>query len=110
MTQAEKLRELAKVLEGMAIDSPYRIYLNAGADALEATEWRPIETAPHSGPPVLVAGEGYVVVSVFNKASHVPIYGWLDLHDDPENISLLNPAPTHWMPRPKPPTEKAPGD
>lgn len=70
--------------------------------AVSYSQWQPIAGAPKQQH-VLVSDGTYVVVSVWGKVSHVPIYGWLDLYSDVENIDLLSPHPTHWMPLPYPP-------
>lgn len=64
--------------------------------------WQPIETAP-KGVRVLVFDGTDVFESSWGKVSHVPIYGWLNLHNGPEDVELLDPRPTHWMPLPEPP-------
>lgn len=74
------------------------------------SQWRPIETAPKDGTPVLVArnlddwwgwnvgwatweGEGYVS-------------GWVSrgFGETPGNLGLAH--PTHWMPLPPPPQQE----
>ena len=61
--------------------------------------WQPIETAPWSGPPVLLwrsrTKEHYVAARI--KGEHGP--GWCT----PDGFQIFE--PTHWMPLPEPPTE-----
>lgn len=68
-------------------------------------QWQPIETAPKDGQVIIVwDGEAWEVTA-WGKVSHVPIYGFLQvLFRDVNDIDLLNPQPTHWMPLPNPPT------
>lgn len=67
--------------------------------------WMPIdENTPH-GEHVLVLHEGRPRQSMFFKVSHVPIYGWLNLFCDVEDVSTLRPQPTKWQPLPKPPKD-----
>lgn len=65
--------------------------------------WRPIETAPKDGTRILAWGDERMVVTLYGKVSHVPIYGWLllDVPIDPENVDRWE--PTFWMPLPAPP-------
>ncbi len=70
-------------------------------------EWQPINTAPRDKP-ILVWGPrsrgsalGMSIIAVWGKASHVPLYGFVSYHGDPEDTDLI-PA-THWMPLPNPP-------
>ncbi len=67
--------------------------------------WKDIETAP-KGKHVLVWDGIGVSISFWGKVSHVPIYGWLWLYADCEDISLMDPKPTHWMPLPPPPNSQ----
>lgn len=69
------------------------------------SEWKPIETAPKDGTRFLAVDDtGRMVVTLWGKVSHVPIYFWLlmDVPIDPEDIDMWE--PTHWMPLPPPPT------
>jgi hypothetical protein len=67
------------------------------------TGWQPIETAPKDGTRILAVGpERTVVITLWGKVSHVPIYGWLDqVAGDPEDTTYWH--PTYWMPLPPPP-------
>jgi hypothetical protein len=71
-------------------------------------EWQPMETAPRDGTDIIVWDGEIRTLTHWDKASHVPIYGWLTLVcHDPEDMDLMDPTPTHWMPLPEPP-KKAP--
>lgn len=71
------------------------------ADALEQSQWRPIESAPKDGTVLVWLSEPHksmnsnVGVALFHP--NVRFINGLFAHDLPE--------PTHWMPLPTPPTE-----
>jgi hypothetical protein len=64
------------------------------------SKWRPVDAAARKGGFVYVRRDGLPdCVSQWGKVSHIAIYGWLDMSsDDPEDVSLLRPQPTEWMP------------
>lgn len=64
--------------------------------------WQDIRSAP-IGEHIIVSDGENVCQSFYGKISHVPIYGWLNLFCDPENLSLLEWTPTHWLALPEPP-------
>lgn len=65
---------------------------------MKETNWLPLDSAPKYKK-VLVQCDGEPTISMWSKASHVPIYGWLDLSKaDPEDMDLLRGAVTAWMP------------
>jgi hypothetical protein len=69
------------------------------AAALEAHQWRPIDTAPRDGKVILGFPKIYAVVGYTDWAGE-----WVE--DDASDwwcASLLVPQPTHWMPLPNPP-------
>jgi hypothetical protein len=72
---------------------------------IEGDGWLPIESAPRLESVIVTDGQN-VCQSFQGKVSHVPIYGWLNLFCDPENVSLLEWKPTHWRPLPTPPEAK----
>lgn len=57
-------------------------------------EWRPIETAPRDGTPILV-----VVVPLTGHSPHVQIVSWSG------GWYPYDRQPTHWQPLPSPPQE-----
>lgn len=68
--------------------------------------WRPIETVPKDGEPVLLAAEGFdrgVGVAAWDDEWSPD--GWWMCDDGKQAIDLplRGPAPTHWMPLPDPP-------
>lgn len=71
------------------------------AALLDATTWRPIETAPKDGTEVLATsnyGDGvhHAEVTAFCKGR------WVVSNDDDGYAMQFHPS--HWMPLPKPPT------
>lgn len=62
------------------------------------SQWKPIETAPKDGRPVLVydPGLGYPYVCRFRHGI------WVEASGEEFNVSF----PTHWMPLPDPPEDK----
>lgn len=66
------------------------------------TEWRPINTAPKDGTPVLIfeggSGDTDIVVAVYED-QWLPEYRWRGTYGDGD--AAWN--PTHWMPLPKAP-------
>lgn len=74
------------------------------------SEWKPIETAPRDGTPILVArlDKAFGWVRGWSRWSGAcGIYGWVShgFFDVPGCLGLAH--PTHWMPLPAPP-EAAP--
>lgn len=68
-------------------------------------KWQPIDTAPRLMHLIVTDGET-VCQSFYGKVSHVPIFGWLNLFTDADDVQLLDWQPTHWMPLPEPPEEE----
>lgn len=74
---------------------------------LEAVrQWLPIETAPRQRR-FLALVDGLVRFVAWGKTSHVPMYGWCLVDQGAEDSELCE--PTHWMPLPPPPVERAHG-
>lgn len=90
--------------------------------------WRPIETAPKDGTPVLVMFRGLMVVAEFVPIWHADNKQWAVRIPPTQqevrgtSVTQISPpsidgkpypgmwlGPTHWMPLPKPPTEGAEG-
>lgn len=72
---------------------------------VEAIKWQPIEKAPRDGSDIIGYVDGVRTIIHWGKASHVPMWGWIDtVHDDQNDLDLCN--PTHWMLLPKPPSEE----
>lgn len=75
-------------------------YVHEGADGLlrvvAASPWRPIETAPRDGTPILLCGQtGDRIVGRWSTAFSG---SWvLEAYD------AIGIEPTHWMPLPSPP-------
>lgn len=68
-------------------------------------DWQPIETAPRDGTDIIVWDGEVRTVTLWGKVSHVPIFGFLGVWgSDIEDVDLMNPQPTHWMPMPNPPS------
>lgn len=69
-----------------------RAALAAGAGE---PRWRPIEADDCLlGAQRLVYHENYGIAhAVFSKTPHAPLYGWLRIENDVENMDLLNPQP-----------------
>ncbi len=63
-------------------------------------EWQPIETAPKDGTHI-IATDGEAVQESFFDAED----GWVSV----SRQSILWNSPTHWHPRPPPPTKDTPG-
>lgn len=85
-------------------------------EELEAmTRWRPIETAPRDGTPILVWGAdisnptgGYYPRSCWWSQEGHEV--WV-VREDASNATYLEPdAITHWMPLPTPPAQEADHD
>lgn len=111
-TIVEKLRN--PPVMSMALDHShlYRMMaerMEQAADEIErlqAQAWQPIETAPRDGTDILVWDGERRTMTLWGKVSHVPIFGFLDVWGcDAEDIDLMDPQPTHWMPLPDPPAE-----
>ena len=64
-------------------------------------EWRDIETAPKEPVPILVAYDDGSVEMVEDSSE----YNWQPYKGKKPRVQ----APTHWMPLPKPPTQKGEG-
>lgn len=65
--------------------------------------WQDIETAPKDGSHIL-----FVDAGVVNEGRYIEGHGWWLAHNDPSDSwgpGQLH--PTHWMPMPEPPSEKA---
>jgi len=79
--------------------------LDAAVRAIEAAtkdKWQPIETAPRDGTDIIVWDGDIVTITTWGKTAHVPLYGWLQVAwADPQDVDLMYPQPTHWMPRPE---------
>ena len=60
-------------------------------------DWRPIETAPKDGTPILIARGGEVDGALWNPETD----RWDTI--GPSNIGLVPDWPTHWQPLPEPP-------
>lgn len=76
--------------------------LDHALDALEAVEWRPIETAPKDGTAILAWNEDYISIALWNKACKQ----WADLTDQGiGDECAYTDNPTHWMPLPAPPAD-----
>jgi hypothetical protein len=71
------------------------VSLTAALDALDAREWRPIETAPKNGTRVLVAFDGRAWEAHYKVGVFGPQW-WA------ENGGILH--PTHWQPLPPTPS------
>ena len=73
--------------------------------ATKAGEWRPIETAPKDGEPVLIACDrtGSIRWAVWSGGM------WRDGQVVAGGRASGVPKPTHWQPLPLPPTPKEPG-
>ena len=74
----------------------------------QVTEWKTIDSAPRDGTRVdlWVPGIGRVTDAAWQKADHVPLYGWHhQAWYDPEwpEDGREWVEPTHWMPIPEPP-------
>lgn len=63
--------------------------------------WQDISTAPKDET-VLGAVDGEARLIRWCKASHVPFHGWCLVDQGAEDRDLC--VPTHWMPRPTPPS------
>jgi len=75
-----------------------------------AASWQPIETAPKDGTPVLVWAEnllhGLCPYAVAQYMEHE--IEWWHVQDGKFGpYPMRGAAPTHWMPCPKPPNDKA---
>ncbi len=108
MTHAETLRALARDWsdDDLSPEAPYlREALKAGADALEAQEWRPIESAPKDGTLILcISPIDNVQTIVYHSVTHKkPNERWR-IHRGGHTHLI---APTHWRPLPAPPKEEA---
>lgn len=72
-------------------------------------EWQPIETAPKDGTPILVfspyadiSEPTNIIVAKYGK--HADETWWEPCENlIRDAIGCVDPAPTHWMPLPKPP-------
>jgi len=69
-------------------------------------QWLPIETAPRQRR-FLALVDGLVRFVAWGKTSHVPMYGWCLVDQGAEDSELCE--PTHWMPLPPLPVERAHG-
>lgn len=66
--------------------------------------WQPIETAPKDGMQLIVWNGEFLSVSSWGKTAHVPFYGFLQLVGcDFQEMDLMSPQPTHWLPFPEAP-------
>lgn len=108
MTHAQTLRAFARSKNFYHLSAGEVEALHAGADALEALEWRPIETAPKGGgaemttdpawvepPTILVISDGEVGKSYWDWF----YIAWID---ESTGEPFCYP-PTHWLPLPKGP-------
>lgn len=76
--------------------------------------WRPIDTAPRDGTPILVARptvflveEGWHVVR-WDEHPYCDGNAWV-CHDGKQDTPLRGPDPTHWQPLPSPPLAEGEG-
>jgi hypothetical protein len=86
-----------------------RSALRAAGIVPNVARWRPISKAPTRTFVLVAFDDGRrPEVSRHDKASHIPLYGWLDYSTlDGEDIEFYRDAPTHWQPLPAPPTTEA---
>jgi hypothetical protein len=71
-------------------------------------EWQPIETAPKIDEKQIIIYNGDAVQSGYWHED----YGWVSSIETSSGFNYANiiDNPTHWMPLPAPPTQKAPTD
>lgn len=71
------------------------------------SDWQTIDSAPKDGTRILATCGRHMIVTLWGKANHVPLYSWLflDIPYDPENYDFWQ--PTHWMPLPALPATPA---
>jgi hypothetical protein len=89
----EEVREhlnKAKMMDAMGETAKL---LEKAANALEAQEWQPIETAPKTG-------EKFIAYDP-DECSNMQVCWWLDSEWGDDWYNEIE--PTHWMPFPKPP-------
>jgi len=94
--------EAWKKAKGTAVCNAITEFLAAPAPAVP--QWQPIETAPKNKCFMAVV-DGCVRLVSWGKTSHVPMWGWCLADQGAEDFDLCR--PTHWMPLPQPPKEKA---
>lgn len=102
VTKKRKRKSAAKTfkrIDGVTVKAtPLHAHLRAYADLLERTTWRTMDSAPKDGTEVLVFDDGATIVSLWMDESPSHGSGWWD-------NGIMDPAPTHWMPLPLPPSE-----
>jgi hypothetical protein len=96
-------------VDDLALNGPYITYAEHQRLLAEAwnalprrDEWQPIETAPKDGTTILIFVSGECETVCWDGGWFL---GWFDTWDDP----VMAHYPTHWMPMPKPPTQKDTG-
>ena len=84
---------------------PERLCIRACADdlaaALAETGWRPIDTAPRTGKPLL----GFVP-SYYQGSGGICVIVWDEGDGEWWDNQAFKTEPTHWMPLPPPPAEE----
>ena len=106
MTNQEILRQHAEFLTSWFYTDEAAAN-RAGADAIEAQEWHPIETAPLDTPILVIGGtttyeigKAHPCISPTKASRSIGTYFKIA---DAKGYESWVESPTHWMPLPKPP-------
>lgn len=101
-TDAEKFEAYTPVFRREVVSVEFARQLEI--ELTTAVEWKPIETAPKDGRPIIlggpgVSGEGFWMGDP--DRNYRELTGWFYSDDDVLTARPTN--PTHWMPLPEPP-------
>ena len=110
-----RIEAVARVLFGSVVDSEdWNAYLLGKAQeaiaAADSTAWRPIADCEVKGPVLVLQGKKQIVAQevIDFELSDDPVWIQVDGETNKEDcgyLVYLHPAPTHWLPLPKPPTQ-----